>query len=121
MPNDALNREDAVDLLKEGGWPVNLDKDGDLEFRNQGFNHYLLVRDSGEHYWAMVVPDLFEATSIFDRDIAVDEVNRLCREYKLGKAFLGPNGRACVEYEFLASDRDSLSRSILRGCDLFFR
>ncbi len=119
MSQDALGLEEAREILDEHGWKPTVDDDGDLAFRNQGFNHFLIPPPDDDCFWVIIITDLFRIGSIFQRDVALDEVNRLNRQYKLGKACLvGDPEMALVEMEFLASGHDSLERSIARGCDL---
>lgn len=119
MSDDTIGSEDAMALLQEHGWIAEEDGDGDIVFRNQGFSHVLLPYPHDSEYMSILIPNLFEVRSVFDRDVALDEISRVNREYKLGKACLGGSPEQVhVSYEFLVSDRDSLDRSIRRGCDM---
>lgn len=119
MSDEQIDAQLARAVLREHGWMSEEDADGDIIFRNQGFSHVLLPHSCDTEFMAILIPNLFQPSSVFDRDLALEEASRVNREFKLGKAYLaGSPEQVQVTYEFLAHDRDSLERCIRRGCDM---
>ncbi len=110
---------DVMTILADGGWRPSVDDDGDIVFRNQGLTHVLHPYPDDSSYLAIVVPNLLEVTSIFERDVALEEVNRINRLFKIGKAgLLGDPGWLYVSTEVLIFSEDGLRQTIDRCCDL---
>lgn len=99
-------------ILEEMGFKPHEDDDGDVVFRYQMKNIFVIVGDESEQYLVLTMPQLNEVEE-GEEHIALAASNKVTRELKLVKVYVDPTfKRVSANCEFYYTDEESMKNNI---------
>lgn len=80
----------AFNWLQNEGYRPYVDSDGDVAFKVEGYNYYVISYTDDDNYLSLLLPGII---TIGDGEYAAGIIaaNKICREKKVVKAYLGKN------------------------------
>ncbi|MEJ5187622.1 MAG: YbjN domain-containing protein [Breznakiellaceae bacterium] len=110
----STTKEQLMDFMKNEGYAVQLDEDGDILWKQDGYKTYLFLEDNN------TVILFYVAFS--DAEVTLDEVNAWNRDHKFSRSYIDDENNLCLESDLCLTGGvtpDRL-RSFLRICrDVF--
>ena len=77
-----------LNYLAEEGYRPEIDPDGDVAFRCEGWAYVILIDETDENYFALLCPNFWEVENEGELDNALVAANYATRTTKVAKIFL---------------------------------
>jgi hypothetical protein len=97
-----------VAYLRREGYQPEIDDDGDVRFKREGFTYYVIVDDTDLEYFRILFPGIWIVEDSSERDRALAACSRVNRETKVAKAYLSGD-RVNLAVEMLLPDLDDVA------------
>jgi len=111
----SINVEQMKTILKDEGYAVSIDDDGDLEWKIEGFRTYLLISDDGEYIQFQ--------TSFEDTEATMETVNAWNQSKRYSRSYLDDDGDPILELDLDLEGGVTHARIVdyLKTCRLSFQ
>ncbi|HOJ98005.1 MAG TPA: YbjN domain-containing protein [Termitinemataceae bacterium] len=110
----STTKEQLMDFMKNEGYAVQLDEDGDILWKQDGYKTYLFLEDDN------TVILFYVAFS--DVDVSVEEVNAWNRDHKFSRSYIDDEDALCLESDLCLTGgvTQERPRSFIKICrDVF--
>lgn len=85
-----LRANQVCDLLKSEGYQPEIDDEGDIRFKHDGFSYYLLIYEDDTPYFHLQLPAFHQVKSEEDKAKVFEACNEVNRSSKLAKVTFYP-------------------------------
>ena len=110
-----INIEQLKAILKEEGYAISIDEDGDLLWKIEGYRTYLVISDEGEYVQFQ--------SSFSDTDASLEKVNEWNKTKRYSRTYLDDDSDPTLELDLDLEGGITRGRinSFLKTCTVSFR
>lgn len=107
MPTKQQLADHWVNFLTSEGYPCNIDADGDVTFRCEGYTYFILISDDDPDYFRLVFPNIWSIDDEAERARVIAAADHASAATKVAKVFTVGNN-VWVAAELLAESHDEV-------------
>jgi hypothetical protein len=110
-------QEMYMTYLRAEGYSPSVDSDGDILFKSEGRNYYIIVDDEDLEYFCLLYPNFWEIESESERRTASAAIMDANRTTKVAKAYITSRDDTCVEAGIYLNTPQDFKRHFSRMLD----
>ncbi len=110
-------RDFIRDFLADEGYRPELDKDGDILFKREGWSFFVLLDDNDKEFFRVLLPNIDHMEEGTSEDTVIRAALETARKIKVAKVFINKGTAIHVSAELLCENVEAFTKVLSRTLD----